>query len=116
MTKFAKTMNFCCPVAKSHFDARNECGFFLFAAVDSDADRLRYYSGYTAAHKEDYMEGVGTCNALREAMQSGGVSNFKPLGYRSVKFCSSCGANLSEYYGSDGELLRDDDFLRRLTE
>jgi hypothetical protein len=109
-------MKFCCPATSGRFDSRLSVGEFLIAGVDPERGVLRFYGGFTACHRADWQDLVGTCNKLGKLMTEAGASNFKLCSHHIVKFCAFCGADLAEFYGADGGALRDDDFLRQLKE
>ncbi len=107
-------MKFCCAPCKSKFDARLDVGEFLIAGVDPERGDLRFYYGFTACHRADREDLLGTNYKLGELMSEAGASNFKLCAHHIVKFCAFCGANLAEFYGADGGALRDDSFLMQL--
>ena len=74
----------------------------------------RFFAGSTMAHRHDYEDLLGTLKKAERAMADLDLSNFKLLQYGEVLYCAQCGANLRRFYGRDGGVLRDDDFVARL--
>lgn len=107
-------MNFCCHGAKNLFESRNSVGEFLISGIDPERGVLRFYYGFTACHRADWQDVIGICNKVSSLMKEAGVANFKLSTHHIVKFCATCGVDLSALYGKDGGALRDDEFLSQL--
>ncbi len=109
-------MEWCCHSAKDRFESRNDYGEYLVAGLVPDVGDVWFFAGFNMAHRKDYSDVLGATKAASAALEEIGISNFKLSSSHCVHYCSHCGAKLVEHYGSEGGLLRDDEYVIQMRE
>jgi hypothetical protein len=108
-------MKWCCDSAKNRFESRHSYGEFLVAGIYPEVGKVWFFAGFNMAHRRDYSDVLSATKAASEVIKAIGISNFKLAEHHCVHFCSHCGAKLSEFYGSEGGYLRDDNYVKEMT-